>query len=267
MERHRVAAGTTVDFADHDPDDKTGFTGGKKEGRAHLESLRERLDTAQELFWADGSRRLLIVLQAMDTGGKDGTIEKVFSGINPQGVKVHGFGVPSERELARDYLWRVHLRIPADGEIVVFNRSHYEDVLVVRVEGLAPEHVWSRRYQHIAAFEQTLVDEGTTILKFMLHISKEEQAARLQSRIDDPNKRWKFNPSDLEHRTRWDDYMAAYADAISRTCTDSAPWYIVPANRKWYRDLVVATTIVETIEDMGLSYPAPAEGIAGLVVT
>ena len=149
----------------------------------------------------------------------------------------------------------------------MFNRSHYEDVLVVRVERLVPEEVWRRRYDQILAFEQLLVDEGTTILKFMLHISKDEQAARLQSRIDDPAKHWKFNPSDLEHRTRWNDYMAAYAEAISRTSTDAAPWYVVPANRKWYRDLVVATTILETLEAMDLRYPEPAEGIAGLVVT
>ncbi len=267
MERHRVVPGSAVDLAGWDPDDKSGFDGGKAEGRRHLEGLRERLEAAQELFWADGRHSLLVVLQAMDTGGKDGTIRKVFSGVNPQGVKVHGFGAPSELELARDYLWRVHARTPGDGEITVFNRSHYEDVLVVRVEGLVPEPVWRRRYDHIVAFEQMLVDEGTAILKFMLNISKDEQAARLQARVDDPSKHWKFNPSDLESRSRWDGYMAAYGEAITRTSTDAAPWYIVPANRKWYRDLVVATTIVEALEAMDLRYPEPADGIAGTVVT
>ncbi|CAN5459268.1 polyphosphate kinase 2 family protein [soil metagenome] len=267
MDHHRVRPGTEVDLAASDPDDSSGFDGGKKEGRAHLEVLRERLDAAQELFWADGSKRLLVVLQAMDSGGKDGAIEKVFSGINPQGVKVHAFGVPTAQELAHDYLWRVHARMPGDGEIAVFNRSHYEDVLVVRVMELAAEEVWSRRYEHIVAFEQMLVEEGTTTVKFMINISQEEQAARLQVRIDDPDKRWKFNSGDLEHRARWDDYMAAFAEAIGRTSTETAPWYIVPGNRKWYRDLVIATTIVETLEGLDLRFPEPEEGIADIVVT
>lgn len=266
MEAYRVPAGAAVDLARHDPADRSAFAGGKAEARRHLDELRRRLEAAQELLWADGRWSLLIVLQAMDTGGKDGTIRNIFTGVNPQGVQVHGFGVPSELERARDFLWRVHQRVPGDGEIAVFNRSHYEDVLVVRVEGLAPEQVWRRRFDHIVAFENMLVDEGTTVLKFMLNISKDEQAARLQSRIHDPAKHWKFNLSDLEHRSRWGDYMDAYAEAIARTSTAAAPWYVVPANRKWYRDVVVATVIVETLEAMDLRYPEPPEGIEGLVV-
>ncbi len=267
MERYRVPPGASLDLAAADPDDRAAFDGDKAAGRAHLKTLRDRLEAVQERLWADGSRSLLVVLQALDTGGKDGTIRKVFSGVNPQGVKVHGFGVPSDEELARDYLWRIHHHVPGDGEVTVFNRSHYEDVLVVRVMGLAPGEVWRRRYDHIVAFEQLVVDEGTTILKFMLNISKAEQAARLQARIDDPEKRWKFNAGDIDHRARWDDYMAAYTEAITRTSTATAPWYVVPANRKWYRDLVVATTIVETLEAMDLRYPEPEEGIEGLVIT
>jgi PPK2 family polyphosphate:nucleotide phosphotransferase len=210
---------------------------------------------------------VLVVIQAMDTGGKDGAIRKVFEGVNPQGVRVANFKAPTERELAHDYLWRVHQQAPRDGEIAVFNRSHYEDVLVVRVLGLAPEEVWRKRYDHIADFERMLVDEGTTIVKFYLNISKEEQAERLQARLDDPTKRWKFNAGDLDHRELWHDYMAAFAEAISRTTTADAPWYVVPANKKWYRDIVIATTLVETLRNLELSYPEADEGLDDTVIT
>ncbi len=267
MHAYRVAPGATVDLAAHDPGDTSGFVGGKKAGRKHLEYLRGRLAELQRLLWADDRHRLLVVLQAMDTGGKDGTIRKVFEGVNPQGVRVANFKAPTSRELAHDYLWRIHRHTPGNGEIVVFNRSHYEDVLVVRVLGLAPEETWRKRYDHILDFERLLVDEGTTVVKFYLHIGKDEQARRLRARLDDPTKRWKFNAGDLEHRELWGDYMAAFEEALTRTSTQAAPWYIVPANHKWYRNIVVATTLVDTLERLDLRYPPPEDGLDDLTIT
>ena len=238
----------------------------KSAGRKALRALRREMDELQRLLWADGRHKLLVVLQAMDAGGKDGTIRRVFGRLNPQGVTVTGFKVPTDEELAHDYLWRVHEHTPASGQIAVFNRSHYEDVLVVRVLGLVPPDRWSKRYAHIKAFEKLLSDEGTTILKFFLHISKEEQRKRLQARLDDPSKHWKFNAGDLDHREAWNDYMRAYSAAIADTSTDAAPWYIVPADRKWYRDVVVATAVVEALRRLDLSYPDPEPGITGLQI-
>jgi PPK2 family polyphosphate:nucleotide phosphotransferase len=207
-----------------------------------------------------------MVLQAMDTGGKDSTIRHVFDGVNPQGVKVANFKRPTREELAHDYLWRIHRHTPARGKIVVFNRSHYEDVLVVRVHNLVPPEIWKRRYDHINAFERMLVDEGTTILKFYLHISKEEQRERLQARLDRPHKRWKFNRGDLKERALWDDYMAAYEAMLSKTSTDWAPWYIIPSDRKWYRNLVIATILVQTLQGLDMQYPASADDLDGIVI-
>jgi PPK2 family polyphosphate:nucleotide phosphotransferase len=238
----------------------------KAAGRALHDALNRRLEQLQEVLYADGRHRLLIVLQAMDTGGKDGVIRDVFDGANPQGVRVASFKRPAPDELAHDYLWRVHPHTPGNGQIVLFNRSHYEDVLVVRVHDLVPRSRWERRYDHIVAFERMLADEGTTIRKFFLHISRDEQARRLQSRLDDPTKRWKFAKGDLAERARWDDYQAAYQEAISRTSTESAPWYVVPADRKWFRNLVVASVLVETLEGLGLSYPEPEEDLSGVVI-
>jgi PPK2 family polyphosphate:nucleotide phosphotransferase len=265
-ERYRVEPGRAVDITEWDPDDQSAFGDvDKHTSKKVLKALHRRLAELQHVFWADGSRGLLVVLQAMDTGGKDGTIRKVFSGVNPQGVDVHGFGVPSKEELAHDYLWRVHMQAPQRGRIAIHNRSHYEDVLVVRVEGLVPEQRWSKRYDHIRAFEQLLSDEGTAVVKLFLNISKDEQRKRLQSRLDDPTKRWKFNPADLETRGKWDAYMAAYQDAIFRTATATAPWYIVPANQKWYRNLVVASILVETLQRLNPQYPDPPD-LDGVVV-
>ena len=229
--------------------------------------MTARLSELQEKFYADGSHRLLVVLQATDTGGKDGTIRHVFSGVNPQGVHVRGFGVPSEWERAHDYLWRVHKHTPEDGAITIFNRSHYEDVLVVRVKGLAPEETWSKRYRHIREFERMLADEGTGIVKLYLHISKDEQRERLQARLDDPDKNWKFNNGDLTDRALWDDYQRAYEVALSETSTAYAPWYVIPANRKWYRNLVVSSILIETLEEMDLQYPQPDRPLQNLVIT
>lgn len=267
MEAYRITPGMHVDLSTFDPDDTSGFDGDKKAGEKYLKELRSKIADLQHLLWADGSKRLLIVLQAMDSGGKDGTIRRVFQGVNPQGVRIANFKAPSSLELAHDYLWRVHTRTPKSGEIVVFNRSHYEDVLVVRVLNLVPEERWRPRYRHIRDFEQLLSDEGTAILKFYLHISKKEQAERLQARLDDPTKRWKFNAGDLDHRALWDDYMAAFEDALSETSTEAAPWYVVPADKKWYRNIVIAETIVNTLESLNLEFPDAEEGLDDIVIT
>lgn len=266
MDRYRIAPGTRVDLAAMDPRDAGAFAGSKDDGEERLGALNERLEELQELLYAEGRHKLLIVLQAMDTGGKDGTIRHVFDGTNPQGVKVASFKKPTAEELDHDYLWRVHAHTPGSGEIVIFNRSHYEDVLVVRVHSLVSEERWSRRYRHINEFERLLADEGTTILKFFLHISPEEQAERLQARIDDPSKHWKFSVGDLDERKRWDDYIAAYEAVLSETSTDWAPWFVVPADRKWYRNLVVASVLVDTLEGLDMSFPAPEDDLAGIVI-
>ncbi len=238
----------------------------KKAARTELKNLQARLRQLQERLYAQGSQALLIVLQAMDAGGKDGTIKRVFEGVNPQGVTVTSFKAPTEEELAHDFLWRIHRHAPRRGYIGIFNRSHYEDVLIVRVNQLVPESVWQARYDHINAFERLLTDSGTRILKFYLHISKEEQRERFQERLDNPEKHWKFSHGDLAVRQRWTEYMRAYEDAISRCNTPYAPWYIVPANRKWYRNLVITRTIVETLEAMNPIYPSPEPDLDKVVI-
>jgi PPK2 family polyphosphate:nucleotide phosphotransferase len=260
-----VTPGTEANLAARDTRSKQAFEGGKVEGKEALKPLNASLAELQTRLWAESKQKLLIVLQAMDTGGKDGTIRSVFKGVNPQGVRVWGFGVPSESELAHDYLWRIHQRTPENGGITIFNRSHYEDVLVVRVKGIAPEERWRRRYGHIVDFEQLLTDEGTTVVKLFLHISKEEQKERLEARLQEPDKRWKFNTGDLEDRKLWDDFAQAYEEALNRTSTEHAPWYVVPADRKWYRDLVVASILIQTLEMMDPQYP-PEPNLDGVVV-
>ena len=266
MERYRVAPGSAVDLASVDPRATAEFSEGKQAGKKELVRLTTRLAELQHVMWAEGKHRLLVVLQAMDSGGKDGTIRRVFGPVNPQGVRVANFKAPSARELAHDYLWRIHRHTPGAGEIAVFNRSHYEDVLIVRVLDLVPEARWERRYEHIRAFEQLLADEGTTIVKFYLHISKDEQRERLQARLDDPTKNWKFNAGDLDHRALWDDYMKAFEAVLERTSTERAPWYVVPADRKWYRNLVVAQTLIETLERLDMKYPDPEPGLDQIVI-
>ena len=263
---YRVAPGSSLSLVDRDPADASLFDGDKDDGRRETKALNKRLEELQELLYAEGRHKLLIVLQAMDAGGKDGTIRHVFDGTNPQGVKVASFKKPTREELAHDYLWRVHRHTPGTGEIAIFNRSHYEDVLVVRVHDYVPPERWQRRYDHIVEFERLLADEGTTILKFFLHISKEEQKERFQSRLDEPHKRWKFAKGDLDERERWDDYMRAFEAALSKTSTDTAPWYVIPADRKWYRNLVISKILVETLEGLGMSYPDPEEGLDGLTI-
>lgn len=260
-----VIPGTAADLGSRDPRSRRGFEGDKTEGKAALRPLNARLAELQTRLWAESERKLLVVLQAMDTGGKDGTIRHVFRGVNPQGVRVWGFGAPSERELGHDYLWRVHRRTPENGEITIFNRSHYEDVLVVRVQGLASEERWRKRFGHIAEFERLLVDEGTTVVKLFLHISKEEQRDRLRARLAESDKRWKFNVADLDDRKLWDDYIAAYEEALTLTSTEHAPWHVVPADRKWYRNLVVSSILIQTLEEMDPRYP-PEPDLDGVVV-
>ncbi len=262
---HRVQPGTTVDLTEVDPTDTSAAPGGKPDTAAATEALAARLGELQKKLWAGSQRSLLVVLQGMDTSGKGGTVEHVLGVVNPVGLRVVSFKAPSGRELARDFLWRVHARVPGKGEIGVFDRSHYEDVLVVRVEGLVPEERWRARYDHINGFEQLLVEEGTTVVKIFLHISEEEQKERLQARLDNPEKRWKFNVGDLDARRRWDDYRAAYEEVIERTATEHAPWHIVPADKKWYRDWAVATILVSVLEGMDLAWPAP-EDLGGIVI-
>ena len=235
-----------------------GFKGEEQTAREETDRLRAELVELQQRLHAEGERKLLVVFQAMDTGGKDGAIRKVFSGVNPMGVGVARFERPTPAELAHDFLWRVHPKVPAKGDIVIFNRSHYEDVLVVRVNALVPEPVWRQRFDAIRNFELLLHDEGTTIVKFYLHIDRDEQKRRLQDRLDDPKKHWKFDPHDLEQRKRWDDYMVAYRDAIVETDRKHAPWYVIPANKKWFRDLAVLRILVDTLRRMDPKFPPPS---------
>jgi PPK2 family polyphosphate:nucleotide phosphotransferase len=261
----RVAPGSPAGLTERDTRSKSGFEGGKAEGRTALKPLNSRLSELQTALWAESKQKLLVVLQAMDSGGKDGAVRNVFRGVNPQGVRVFGFGVPTEHELAHDYLWRIHHVTPGNGMITVFNRSHYEDVLVVRVKDIVSENRWRKRYDHIVDFERLLADEGTTVVKLFLHISKEEQRQRLEARLQEPDKRWKFNVGDLEDRKLWDDFQEAYEDAITRTSTDGAPWYVIPADRKWYRDLAVSSILIETLERMDPQFP-PESDLEGVVV-
>lgn len=266
MERYRVKPGHKVRLHDWDPRDKREFTGSKNEGVVAAERNTKRLEGLQELLYAEGKHKVLIVLQGMDTCGKDGTIGHVFEGVNPQGTRVASFKAPTVTELQHDYLWRIHAQMPGKGEIVIFNRSHYEDVLVVRVHNLVPPEVWGRRYEQIVAFEKMLADEGMTILKFFLHISLEEQKERLEARLADPTKQWKFRKDDLIERKLWPEYVEAYEAVLSRTSSEFAPWYIVPADAKWYRNLVVSSVVVQTLEGLGMRYPEPEDDLSAVVV-
>ncbi len=231
-----------------------------------FKAMRKELRDWQYKWYAENKRKLLIVLQALDAGGKDGTIRKVTQGINPQGVRINGFKAPTKHELAHDYLWRIHKVVPAAGMWGIFNRSHYEDVLIARVQNLVPEATWQARFEQINQFEKLLSDTGTTILKFYLHISKDEQRERLQARIDDPNKRWKFDSGDLKQREKWDDYQAAFEDVFLKTSTDYAPWYVIPADQKWYRNYAITNILLEKMRQLNPQFPSPEEKIQGLVI-
>ena len=259
-----VRPGSRPHLADVD----AGATHGRTKARSAVELGRglDRLTGLQDRLWAEAKHPILIVLQGIDAAGKDGTVRHVMTAFNPMGCIVTSWKAPTPVELAHDYLWRIHQRTPGKGEISIFNRSHYEDVLVVRVHDLVPKDVWSRRYDEINAFEKLLTDAGTTVLKFFLYIDRDEQRARLQARLDDPSKRWKFRLGDLEERKRWDDYVAAFEDMLERCSTDVAPWYVIPANRKWFRNLAVAEILADTLDELKPRYPEPEEDLTGVVV-
>ena len=253
----RVDDPDSFDLDDVDPRDTSGGPSAKEEAKAVAEEMHEKLAELQELLFAEHEHKLLVVLQGMDTSGKDGAVRHVTRGISPTSVRAVSFKKPTEPELEHDYLWRVHPHVPGKGEIVFFNRSHYEDVLVVRVHDLVPAETWRKRYDQINDFEQMLTENGVTILKFFLHISRDEQRERLQARLDDPTKRWKFQHGDLEERQLWDEYQKAYNDAIRKTSTRWAPWYVVPADRKWFRDYVIADAVIKTLEKLEMKWPQP----------
>jgi PPK2 family polyphosphate:nucleotide phosphotransferase len=255
MDRYRVKPATKVDLKKRAADDKSAFPAGKAEAEKELLKLNQKLDELQDLLYAGHKHRVLIILQGMDTSGKDGVIRHVFEHVDPLGVRAVSFKQPTSEELDHDYLWRVHRQLPANGEIAIFNRSHYEEVLVVRVHDLVPEKIWKKRYDHINSFERMLVDEGTIILKFFLHMSRKEQAKRLQERLDEKEKNWKFNPNDLKERELWPQYIKAYEEALSKTSKKWAPWYVVPSDRKWYRNLVIAAVLVDTLARLDLKPP------------
>ncbi len=256
-QRFLIEPGRAVSLSHRDTDDTAGWQRGKDLDTSLRRSL-SRIDELQHLLYAENRRALLIVLQAMDAGGKDGTIRHVMSGFNPQGCSVASFKTPTPEESGHDFLWRIHRHVPRRGEVGIFNRSHYEDVLVARVRGLVPRTIWSRRYDMINAFEKHLADNDVIIVKFFLHISRKEQKERLQARLDDPARQWKFSLGDLEDRRRWPAYMRAYEDVLERCSAPHAPWYVVPADRKWFRNLVVAEILVETLESLGMRFPPPA---------
>ncbi|HEV7163905.1 MAG TPA: polyphosphate kinase 2 family protein [Gammaproteobacteria bacterium] len=256
QKKFRVLPGSRLKLKDVDP----GSTGGhkhRKAAEAEIAHHQARLRELQDLLYAEHRHSLLICLQAMDTAGKDGTINHVLGAMNPQGCRVQAFKEPSAEELAHDFLWRAHKAAPAKGEIVIFNRSHYEDVLIVRVHDLVPKEIWSKRYDSINAFEQGLARNDTHVLKFFLHISKKEQLRRFKQRLDDPSKNWKISEADYEERDSWSAYMQAYEEALSRCSTEHAPWFVIPADHKWFRDLAVARIVVEQLEALKMSYPRP----------
>ena len=261
MHTYQIQKDEKVSLKDYDSNDTKLWKSSKKDAKKKTRNLRKELINLQRMLYAENKHKILIVLQSMDSGGKDGTIRSIFKGVNPQGVRVASFKVPTPEEISHDYLWRIHKQTPKSGEIVIFNRSHYEDVLVVRVHQLVSGKVWQKRYEQIRDFENILADEGTTILKFFLHISKDEQKERFFERIEIPKKQWKFNPKDIDERKLWDDYMCAYEDTLTKTSTAYAPWYVIPSNHNWYRDYVNIKIITETLKKLKMTYPKPVENI------
>jgi PPK2 family polyphosphate:nucleotide phosphotransferase len=261
----RVKPGSKISLKEIDPDD-TGRYKSQEDAKETLQKHIDELVKLQNVLYADGRFAVLVVLQGMDTSGKDGTIRHVMSGLSPQGVEVRAFKAPSDEERAHDFLWRVHKAVPPYRYIGIFNRSHYEDVLVVRVHKMVPKDVWKKRYEQINQFEKSLAINNVVILKFYLHISKEEQKKRLLERLKDPTRHWKFSLADIKERQYWSAYRKAYEAALSHCSTDWAPWHIVPANHKWYRNLVVAETLVQTLRDLDLRYPKPEIDIASITI-
>jgi PPK2 family polyphosphate:nucleotide phosphotransferase len=256
LEKYWVKPGTKLDFGSIDPGEKALFNGQDRLDFApQFDELQDELQDLQKKLYAQNKHRVLVVMQAMDTGGKDGCIKHVFSRIDPQGIHVRSFKKPSEEEMSYDFLWRVHSKVPHRGQLVIFNRSHYEDIIAVRVKKIFPDEVWKRRQRHIVEFERMLAEEGTTIVKIFLHISKAEQKRRLEARLANPVKYWKVNPDDLVDRAHWNDFMTAYEDVITKTSTELAPWYVVPADRKWYRNLCVARIMLDTLKKLNMEFP------------
>jgi PPK2 family polyphosphate:nucleotide phosphotransferase len=264
MAKQPLIAKGKVKLKDYSPDFTDGME--REEAEAKLAGLQKRLAELQEIQYAQGQTATLMVIQAMDAAGKDSLVKKVFDACNPHGVIIHGFKAPTEQELAHDFLWRIHARTPARGYVGVFVRSHYEDVLIARVNKLVPKQVWKARYDHINAFEKLLHDSGTRIMKFYLHVSKDEQKKQLQERLDDPTKHWKFSIADLAVRERWDDYMKAFEDVFNECSTDYAPWHIVPGNYRWYRNYVVTKAMVDMLESLDLKFPPAEEGLDKVVI-
>ncbi len=259
-----VVPGTAPDLSDAEARLPSGAAPGKAELEQELDALTERLDALQRRLYAEGQRALLVVLQGRDASGKDGTLRRVFGPLDPLGLTATSFKAPTEEELRHDFLWRIHRAVPARGSIGVFNRSHYEDVLVVRVRRLAPESVWRPRYEQINQFERFLTETGTVVVKFMLHISREEQRKQLLERLEDPEKHWKFNAGDLAERDLWEDYTAAYREVLHRTSTSTAPWYVVPSDARRVRDVLVARVVVETLEKLDPRWPGPPPELEAL---
>ena len=264
MKIFRVKSGTRVRLGEYDPAGEPELAGAKEEGLRQLEQIKTDIRNLQRMLYAERKHRLLVILQGVDGSGKDGTVRNVFNGIDPHGLRVVSFKAPTPAELDHDFLWRIHREVPAKGDVVVFNRSHYEDIVAVGVKNLAPEGVWKRRYDHVVNFERLLADEGTTIVKIFLHVSRDEQRRRLQARLEDPQKHWKFHPDDIADRRRWPEFIAAYEEVITRTSTEHAPWYIVPADRKWYRNVAVAGIVRETLARLELKFPPPAWNLEGM---
>jgi PPK2 family polyphosphate:nucleotide phosphotransferase len=262
---HLIKPGQSIRLKNFPTDDTRPFKD-KQQALPEIEKNLDKLARLQNLLYAQNKHALLIVIQGMDTAGKDGAIKHVFSGVNPQGCAVTSFKQPSHEELQHDYLWRIHDHAPAKGMIGIFNRSHYESVLIERVHRIVPKEIWKQRYAQINNFEKLLADEGTVILKFFLHISKQEQKRRLESRLKDPAKNWKFDPADLAERKLWNDYQTAYEDALTQCSTPHAPWHVVPADHKWFRNWLIADTIVKTLEKLNMKYPPPAKGIEKMKV-
>jgi len=253
VEPYHISPGSLVQLQDVSTRENGGLT--KEEGKKAVDKLSKRLVSLQELLYAEKKNSLLVIFQALDAGGKDSTTRRVFRRLDPSGIKVKSFKAPTQREKHQDFMWRIHHHTPRKGHISIFNRSQYEDVVAARVRKLQPASVWQGRFEHINAFERLLTSEGTVVLKFFLHISKDYQKERLQRRLERPDKHWKFAPSDLKDREHWDDYMQAYSEAIEHCSSSNAPWFVVPAERRWYRDLVVLQTIVNALEALQMSYP------------
>ncbi|MFT5196485.1 MAG: PPK2 family polyphosphate:nucleotide phosphotransferase [Candidatus Promineifilaceae bacterium] len=265
-EQHIILPDSTIKLNDISTSAADHYSLTRKTAEDEFNKLRKELAELQFRLYAEGKQKLLVVLQALDAGGKDSTIRKVFRGVNPQGVQVTSFKAPTKEELAHDYLWRIHQHVPAKGMINIFNRSHYEDVLIVRVQNFAPKEVWHKRFDHINQFEKLLADTGTKIIKIYLHISKDEQKERLQERLNNPERNWKFESGDLAQRAKWGEYLEAFEDVFAKCSTEQAPWYVIPADNKWYRNLAVSRILVDTLRQMDPQFPLAEEGLENIVI-